>query len=409
MSGPPLSVGLNLAYLVEDSGGSGTYARELMRSILTVEPETRITAFVSAVAPADLFADSWSDRINWIRLPVDPRQGPPWNAALLMRAQWGTIPRVARRLRLDVVHGPANIVPIVSPGFAAVVTLLDVTWIHFPKTMERRATIAMKLVAPLCAHRADRVIAISAAAKDDIARTIRIDPAKIDVAPLGIRLDDTIPPLREDEVRRRLGLASGPIVLCVAQKREHKNLGALIRAIAGLARADVQLVLPGTPTPHEQELRRLAADVGIAERVHFPAWMAEPELEGLYAAARCFVLPSFMEGFGLPILEAMRRGVPVACSNASALPEVAGDAALFFDPRSPDQIAAAIALLLDDEALRRTLVERGNARCRLFTWERTASSTLATYRAAIDGSRQRLTRRGRGRSLRGSPSRRAPS
>jgi glycosyltransferase involved in cell wall biosynthesis len=355
----------------------------LIRGILTVEPETRITAFISAVAPDDLFTAPWSDEVAWVRLPVDPRQGPPWNAALLMRAQWMTIPRLARRRQLDVVHGLANIVPLVSPGVATVVTLLDVTWIHYPRTMERRSTIAMKLVAPLCARMADRVVAISEAAKEDIVKTIRLDAAKVDVVPLGIRLEGTGPALPEAELRTKLGIRSGPIVLSVAQKREHKNLGNLIRAVARLPRDDVQVVLPGSPTPHERELRELAASLGIAERVRFPAWISQPQLEGLYAAASCFVLPSFMEGFGLPILEAMRRGLPVACSNASSLPEVAGDAALYFEPDRPDEIATAIERLLDGGPLVDTLIERGRARCREFTWDRTAAATLASYRRAI--------------------------
>ena len=325
-----------------------------------------------------------------------------------MRAQWGTIPRLARRRRLDVVHGPANIVPIISPGVATVVTLLDVTWIHFPKTMDRRATLAMKAVAPLCARAADRVIAISEAAKRDIVHTIGLDATKVDVAPLGIRMEETGVGLAEDQLRAQLGIPEGPIVLCVAQKREHKNLSNLIRGVAGVARRDVQLVLPGSPTPHERELRRLAVELGIEDRVHFPGWVSIGQLEGLYSAAACFVLPSFMEGFGLPLLEAMRRGVPVACSNVSSLPEVAGDAALYFDPHRPDEIAGAIERLVGDEAFARLMIERGYERCRLFSWERTATETLASYRRAIEG-RHGLIRRVRGRRTARSPSPSTPS
>jgi len=146
-------------------------------------------------------------------------------------------------------------------------------------------------------------------------------------------------------------------------------------------------VLPGSPTPHEAELRRLAAELGGADRVRFPEWLEPEQLEGLYAIAACFVLPSFEEGFGLPVLEAMARGTPVCCSDASSLPEVAGDAALLFDPGSAEAIRAAVARVLGDPGLAARLAERGRARAATFTWRRTAEATLASYGRAIAGRR----------------------
>ena len=373
----PLAVGMNLLYLIESSGGSGRYARELIRGLLAVEPETRITCFVGPTAPASLFDEDWAGRVDWVNLRLG-RAGSP----VRLVPELGAIPVLAARQGLDVVHGPANLVPPVSPRVPTVVTLLDLIWIHFPKTMARKATLAMKILAPWCARRADRVIAISQAAKEDLVATLGLPPAKIDVTPLGIRMDETASPLEEGELRKRLGIGAGPLVLCVAQKREHKTLARLVRAITPIP--DVQLVLPGEPTPYELELKALAAELGIADRVHFPAWVTQEELEGLYQAARCFVLPSFIEGFGLPVLEAMRRGVPVTCSNLSSLPEVAGDAALLFDPNDVAAITASIEKLLADEKLVSQLVARGYERCREHTWEETARRTLGAYRKAIE-------------------------
>jgi glycosyltransferase involved in cell wall biosynthesis len=176
-------------------------------------------------------------------------------------------------------------------------------------------------------------------------------------------------------------------VLCVAAKRAHKNLHGLISAFAMLGdRQDslpVQLVLPGSPNDYERELRAQAQALGIEASVHFPGWVSDYDLAELYAAAACFVLPTFQEGFGLPVLEAMARGVPVACSDIPALTEVAGDAAAFFDPNDPSSIAQAITRVTGDEQLALSLVERGHERCRKFTWERTAQATLASYRRAL--------------------------
>jgi glycosyltransferase involved in cell wall biosynthesis len=383
MSPEPLRVGLNLVFLVEDSGGAGRYARELIRALRAVEPDIELTAFVSSELPADVRAADWAEGIEFVRFPITVTHGPPGNMALTMGAQWGAIPLLARRRRLHVVHGLANIAPLLAPGVATVVTVLDLIWMRFPNTLSRRATIGMKTTTPPSARRATRVIAISEAARADIVETLSIDPGRVDVTPLGIRVDGAAPATPEAELRQSFDLGDAPVLLCVAQKREHKNIAGLIRALALLEDRSVVLVVPGSPTPHEAELRALAGGLGVADRVRFPSWMPSADLEGLYRTARAFVLPSFEEGFGLPILEAMGRGVPVACSNVSSLPEVAGDAAETFDPYSPEDMARAIARLLADPARREELIARGHERCRVFTWERTARATLETYRRAI--------------------------
>jgi glycosyltransferase involved in cell wall biosynthesis len=143
-------------------------------------------------------------------------------------------------------------------------------------------------------------------------------------------------------------------------------------------------VIPGYATWHEAELRARADELGVDADVRMPDWLSAAELEGVWRCARAFVFPSLYEGFGLPVLEAMARGVPVACSNASSLPEVAGDAALLFDPRDERAIAAAIeTLLAQDGAARARMVQAGIERARRFTWERTAAATLDSYARAL--------------------------
>lgn len=396
MADRPLHVGLNLFYLVEQSGGAGTYAKELVQGILQEEPRTRFTAWVSKELPPAYRETDWGQRIDWVELPFTVTHGPPGNFALTMGSQWGVVPAHAAARGCDVVHGLANITPIVAPRVATVVTVLDLIWIRYPQTMERRATIGMKMVTPPSAKRADRVIAISHAAKADLVQTLSLPAAKIDVTHLGVGDATThTAPAPEPALREKLGLGDAPVVLCVAQKREHKNLLGLVRAHAQLADRSVRLVLPGAPTPHEAVLRAEAELLGTADRVVFPEWLSRAELEGLYALATCFVLPSFEEGFGLPILEAMARDVPVATSNCSSLPEVAGDAALLFDPADPMAIAGCVDRLLADAELRADLVVRGRERVAAFPWRATAASTLETYRRAMgERGRNRWPRAG---------------
>jgi glycosyltransferase involved in cell wall biosynthesis len=155
------------------------------------------------------------------------------------------------------------------------------------------------------------------------------------------------------------------------------------QALAQLDGPRPQLVLPGSHNAYEAELRALASERGVQSSVHFPDWLSNDDLEDLYGLARCFVLASLQEGFGLPMLEAMARGVPVACSDIPVLREVAADAALLFDPRDAASIAAAIRRLLDDDDLAGRLRAAGTARCAAFTWDRTAQATLASYRRAL--------------------------
>jgi glycosyltransferase involved in cell wall biosynthesis len=357
---------------VRGAGGAGTYARELMPALLEVEPDTELTAFVTHRVPEEVLAD---DRIDWVRYEVEPAS---------RRALWTQhveIPREATKRKLDLVHNPANIGIVATRRAANVLTVLDLIWLHSSTTpLGPRERFRAKILFGLCARAADRILAISEATKADLVETLGLDSDKIDVTPLAVA-DQAAEPTPEEELRQRLRLGGAPFVLAVAQKQPHKNLGALIRAMAELD--DTGLVLAGQSEAHERELRALASRLGLDGRVRFVDWVADEDLQGLYRAACCFVLPSLIEGFGLPVLEAMRHGTPVACSDRSALAEVADGAALLFDPEDQGAVTRAVRRLVVDERLRSELAERGRRRCEEFSWRRTAAETLASYRKAI--------------------------
>jgi glycosyltransferase involved in cell wall biosynthesis len=268
---------------------------------------------------------------------------------------------------------------------ASVITFHDTIWLQAPNQWGvPEAVRTMKRVAVPTARRADRVIAVSETAARDLEEMLGIPHDRIDVARQGVRVATDARATPEHELRARLGLGEGPVILCVAQKRPYKNQESLVRALVknGLDRA--RLVLPGVRTDYETVLRALASRLGVSDRVAFPEWLAQPDLEGLYRVASCVALPSRFEGFGLPVLEAMARGVPVACSDRSALPEVAGDAALLFDPDDDDAVAGALTRLLSDSDMRDRLSRLGLARAVGFTWEATAEATMASYRRAVN-------------------------
>jgi glycosyltransferase involved in cell wall biosynthesis len=370
-------IGLNALFLEENRGGLETYVRELVPAMLAVRPELEFQIFVSERGRRLLEREPWSASVEL----VTPRLiGTPGLRALGEATLLGWL---ATRRRLDVLHNVALTAPLRTRA-ANVVLLADVTWLRQPEAVGRaRAALWRALVLP-AARRADRIVTLSETARAEIVEDVGIAADRIDVVPLGHGLSTRSTPTPFDELRRRLGLGDGPLVLAVSGLNPHKNVRSLLDAMSFVRaeRPEARLVVPGHHTSHGAELQRHAENLGLGSSVRFPGWVSESDLEGLYRAATCFVFPSLREGFGLPILEAMARGLPVALANASALPEVGGGAALYFDPLDAREMADVIIRLLDDEALRARLVELGSTRYRQFTWERTAVQTLASFERA---------------------------
>ena len=332
-----MRIGLNLICIVPDAtGGLETYARELVPALCAAAPSVRFTAFVcreGAGAP-------WLDADVEI-CPVPVYTGRKFR---LDAREQTLLPRLAARAGCHLVHSLASTGPATGP-FRRVTTIHDLIYRVLPaehrglRFFGARWLVARGLV-PLAAKRSHRVITHSRAVQSDLRRCLGLPADTIDVFPLGPgRLPQTAA-VPEGELRARYRLGSRPFVLSVSSSWPHKNLAGLIDALALLPSAERPLVVvPGRTTRCERELRRRAVERNVADEFRPIGWVSSAELEALYAAAVCVVFPSLYEGFGLPVLEAMQRGVPVACSNAGALVEVAGDAALLFDPRSPAEIA----------------------------------------------------------------------
>jgi glycosyltransferase involved in cell wall biosynthesis len=372
-------IGLNLVFLVPgETGGMEVVARELIPALIDTAPrEMRFTAFVNREAAAAKDGP-WGELLPQVTVPVHARNRVQW-----VLGEQVLLPRLAAREGVELVHSLGSTAPAWG-RFRRVVTVHDLIYARFPEAHAGIRDLGMRVLVPLGVRRSDRVIADSQSTQRDLVEMLGTPPERIDVAPLGLGAVQRCEPLAEVELRRRLGLGERRVALSLSAKRPHKNLLALIGA---LARIPVErrplLVLPGYPTAYETELRERVRAIGVQEDVRFLGWLSGEELEGLWRVADAFLYPSLYEGFGLPVLEAMARGVPVACSNASSLPEVAGDAALLFDPHDEAAIAAALERLLADRTEAERLRARGLERARQFTWERTARLTLESYRRAL--------------------------
>ncbi len=368
-----MHIGLNLVFLVPgQTGGMEVAARALVPALRAAAPGVRLTAFVNReAAEADFGVDS-------IVVPVKASQRVEW-----VRGEQMLLPRLAERAGCDLVHSLAS----TAPGrgrFARVVTIHDLNYLIVPDAHFGLRGLGMRLLVPLAARRSHRVLADSSSTRDDLVGRLKVPSDKIDVVPLGIGRPPVAVPTPERDLRSRLALGDRPFVLSLSAKRPHKNLRALLEALALTPEERRPVaVLAGYPTPHEEELRIRSEQLGLRDDVRFEGWTSDEDVEGLLAASACFVFPSLYEGFGLPVLEAMSRGVPVACSDRASLPEVAGGAARLFDPTRPEQIASAIEALIGDTEEAAKLAAAGRARAAHFTWERTASLTLHSYERAL--------------------------
>jgi glycosyltransferase involved in cell wall biosynthesis len=354
-----LKVGLNLLHLVPgETGGAELYARRLIPALQELDVD--LTFFTGKGVWGGLEA---------VELPFDPR-----SRARRVLAEQTLLPRAARRAGIDLLHNLFTTAPAVL-GVPQVTTILDVIYKRFPETHAGLRAWGLRALVPLAARRSRRILTLSESAKGDIVRFLGVSPDRVDVSYLGPGLPDDVTPVPEDELRRRFDLGDGPVVLSVSAKRPHKNLERLFSAFEPLSAV---LLVTGYPTPFEAELRRRAG-----ERVRFGGWVSDEELAGLHALSTCLAFPSLAEGFGLPVLEAMRSGLPVVCSNTTSLPEIAGEAAIYFDPTDIEAMTRALEQVLSDPELRGRLAAAGKAQAEKFSWDETARATLRSYEQAL--------------------------
>jgi len=294
-----------------------------------------------------------------------------------------------RRIGCDVLFLPAGNrrLPVSAPC-PTVGTVHDFSSIHVPGKYDRARIFYITRVLPFLIRRLTHVLTISESSKRDIVEYAGVPKDRVTVTPLAA--DPTVyfprDPCEAAEMLSRSHAIRPPFLLYTS-RIEHpgKNHARLIRAFADLKRRHKiphQLVLAGTDRERAEEVHRAATESGFEKDILFTGFVATGELPLLYQAADIFVFPSVYEGFGLPILEAMACGTPVACSNISSMPEVAGDAAVQFDPADEASIAAALWSIITGPDLHARLSACGRVRSAQFSWTKTAAQTLDAIRSA---------------------------
>jgi glycosyltransferase involved in cell wall biosynthesis len=296
-------------------------------------------------------------------------------------------PWVLHRIGADLMHGPVFVGPLLT-HCPFVITIHDLSFIRFPALFRPTKRMYLTAMTRLSARRARRLIAVSAHAAGESTRLLGVPRDRVDVVYHGV--DPIFHPLPDDDVaafRRQKGLPER-FVLFVGTLEPRKNLVRLVEAFARIRHRDVALVLVGGKGWLYDELFARVEALGLDHDVLFPGYVARDALPLWYNAATAFAYPSLYEGFGLPVLEAQACGTPVLTSNASSLPEAAGDGALMVDPYDVLALTAGLDRLLTDGTLRQELRERGLAHAGRFSWSRTAQETACVYRRAMAGGEE---------------------
>jgi len=381
-SPPPLRLGFNAALLSLShdyrAAGIHRYITALLDALAGCNGLS-LTLFVAGPAARDVARERWP--------AADVRAAPALVARPAGRIVWeqAGLPLALARAGVDLLHGPAHAIPAACP-VPAVVTVHDLSFFRLPEAFPRAQGAYLRAATRQAVRLAAAVIAVSEFTRRELIDLLGVHPARIQVVPNGC--DPTCRPLPGDAVeswRARVGLPPR-FVLALGTRQPRKNLGTLVEAYARLRarRPDApDLVIAGAPGWGADDVGRRVDRLGLAAHVHRVGYVPAADLPYLYNAAALLAFPSWYEGFGLPVVEAMACGTPVVVAAASSLPEVAGSAGIAVPPGDVDGWTLAMDAVLSDADRAATLRSAGLARAARFTWRRAALATLAIYGQAL--------------------------
>jgi glycosyltransferase involved in cell wall biosynthesis len=356
--------------------GAGVYTYQLVRALTALEADHDYVVF----ARSDTFDELARQRP---RLRVVQVRAPSRAERLLWEQL--ILPGQLRRLRIDVLHSPHHTTPALPLPCPRVVTLHDVTFFLLPQRYPPSRRLYFQAITRAAARLAHALITPSRTVKRDVVRVLGVPQERVTAiaeapAPEFAPLEDT-DALGRIRWRHKLPTL---YILSVGSLEPGKNRDRLIVAYSRLRERGLQhhLVIAGQRAWRYQSDLDLVRHLRLDDNVHYLGYVDGADMPGLYSGADLLAFPSLYEGFGLPVLEAMACGTPVVTSSVSALPEVAGDAALLVDPKDVAGLAEAMERALADETLHADLRARGLQRAREFSWDKAARETVQVYEAA---------------------------
>ncbi len=321
--------------------------------------------------------------IHWTYTTFGPR--PLWTQIALPMHLY------AERYKPSVFFSPSHYAPRFSP-VPTVISIMDLSYLYFPEMFKKSDLYQLKSWTAYSVKKASKILTISNSSKNDIIKEYSLPENKVAVTYPGVKpaLNLHVQIYGMNELKKKYGI-SGIYILFVGTIQPRKNIAKLIEAFAKLVQYtkqqnSLQLVVIGKKGWLYDEIYKAPAEYKVEEKVKFLDFVPDEDLVAFYKNAVCYVLPSLYEGFGLPVLEAMKYDCPVITSNVSSLPEAGGDAALYVNPQDAGDIAEKIKMLLTNESLRKELIQKGKKQIEKFSWENTATETLEILEQVAKGS-----------------------
>ncbi len=366
-----MRIALNLLYLIPGVvGGTETYARSLVHNIAKLDKENEYVVF-----------------LNKLGADIDITPGPNFRRVVcpfvplrrMVRYGWeqGILPFQLDREKIDLVHSLGYVAPLGARS-RQIVTVHDLNFLSHEGWGTAQGRRVLRFFVERSVRRADHVITVSEFSRDGLVRLLGVPHEKVSVtynAPAQHLENDLAAPSSGYDPSGGM-----PYILAFSALPSHKNIARLVSAFDQIKDSiPHSLVVIGNLPGNEND--RTALERTASARIHFTGYLPNADVAAALKGASLFALPSLYEGFGLPVIEAQRTGIPVTCSNIAALPEVAGDAAFYFDPLSVDDIANALKKCLLDPDLRASLVRNGYENLQRFSWVTTARKTLGIYAA----------------------------
>jgi glycosyltransferase involved in cell wall biosynthesis len=377
-----MRIGIDYTAAVRQGAGIGRYTRGLIGALPAVDRENSYRLFVASRGVRSTVPTGPNFRA--FHAPLTDRE-----TSLLWQRLRLPVPIELFLGALDLFHSPDFLLPPVLRA-RTVLTVHDLSFVRVPEYAHPSVHEYLVQGVPRSARRADLILAVSVATQRDVVELLGVPEDRVQVIYEGV--DARFRPVEDEQtlaaVRRRYGLER-PFILGLGTLEPRKNFTGLIEAFARLRERrhlEHELVIVGRRGwLYEPVFERVQA-LGVERQVRFLGFAADEHLPAIYTLASCLAYPSFYEGFGLPVLEAMACGTPVVTSQSSSLPEVAGSAAILVDPHDADSLVDALDRVLFDDALRAELRAAGRERVRRFTWERAAHELVAAYRSVADGA-----------------------